>query len=180
MILEKVYDELYGMIEDLKKKIQAGGGSEVTITPALESGVKIADYAIGSDEGSLFAPSNMHSYSTTEHIIGKWIDGTTDVYECTFYLASASTEDAQVGDLSELNVGTVIEGNGVFTNQAGVICPISYSHYTDEYDVTFLITSTKESLELRSGTGNRNLTDIYITLRYTKAPAEAKKTTKKK
>ena len=57
MTLEKVYDELYGMIDDLKKQIAAGGGSDVTITPALESGTKIADFSIGSDEGSLYAPT---------------------------------------------------------------------------------------------------------------------------
>ena len=56
MTIEKVYDELYGMIDDLKKQI-AAGGSDVTITPALESGTKVADYTIGSDEGVLYAPT---------------------------------------------------------------------------------------------------------------------------
>ena len=57
MTIEKVYDELYGMIDDLKKQIAAGGGGDsVTITPALESGVKVADYTIGETEGSLYAP----------------------------------------------------------------------------------------------------------------------------
>ena len=57
MTIEKVYDELYGMIDDLKKQIAAaGGGDSVTITPALESGVKVADYTIGETEGALYAP----------------------------------------------------------------------------------------------------------------------------
>ena len=57
MTIEKVYDELYGMIDDLKKQIAAGGGGdEVTITPAMESGVKVADYTIGETEGSIYAP----------------------------------------------------------------------------------------------------------------------------
>ena len=58
MTIEKVYDELYGMIDDLKKQIAAGGGGDsVTITPALESGTKVADYTIGEDEGALYAPT---------------------------------------------------------------------------------------------------------------------------
>lgn len=57
MTIEKVYDELYGMIDDLKKQIASAGGSDVTITPALESGTKVADYAIGETEGSLYAPT---------------------------------------------------------------------------------------------------------------------------
>ena len=57
MTIEKVYDELYGMIDDLKKHIAAGGGTDVTIVPALESGTKVADYTIGEDEGVIYAPS---------------------------------------------------------------------------------------------------------------------------
>lgn len=34
-----------------------GGGSEVTITPTLQSGTKIADYSIDHEAGSLYAPT---------------------------------------------------------------------------------------------------------------------------
>ena len=34
-----------------------GGGSEVTITPTLQSGTKIADYSIDETSGSLYAPT---------------------------------------------------------------------------------------------------------------------------
>lgn len=57
MTIEKVYDELYGMIEDLKKQIAAGSGTDVTITPALESGTKVADYEIDGEAGVLYAPT---------------------------------------------------------------------------------------------------------------------------
>lgn len=36
-----------------------GGGSEVTITPTLQSGTKIADYSIDSENGSLYAPKGI-------------------------------------------------------------------------------------------------------------------------
>lgn len=79
MKLEKVYDELYGMIEDLKKKIAAmSSGDEVTITPALESGTKVADYTIGEDSGSLYAPSMPNIYGDDEVIVG--YSGTDPVY----------------------------------------------------------------------------------------------------
>lgn len=35
----------------------SGGGSTVSITPVLETGVKIADYEIDGESGELFAPS---------------------------------------------------------------------------------------------------------------------------
>lgn len=56
MILEKVYDELYGMIEDLKKKVQAAEKTDVTIAPALESGTKLADFEIDGTEGTIYGP----------------------------------------------------------------------------------------------------------------------------
>ena len=34
-----------------------GGGSNVTITPTLETGTKIADFTVGETSGELFAPT---------------------------------------------------------------------------------------------------------------------------
>lgn len=69
-------DELQGQIDKLKKMIKsAGGGSTVTITPTLESGVKLADFTIGEDSGVIYAPSNAIVYSSDEVEIGTWIDG---------------------------------------------------------------------------------------------------------
>lgn len=73
MEIRKVYDELYGMIEDLKKQIAAiSGGDEVTITPALDTGTKVADYTIGEDSGVLFAPTPFSfDIGETPQLIGK-------------------------------------------------------------------------------------------------------------
>lgn len=43
---------LSGAISD-----SGGGGSDVTITPTLQSGTKIADFTIDSESGSLYAPT---------------------------------------------------------------------------------------------------------------------------
>ena len=76
MILEKVYDELYGMIEDLKKKVAGiSGGSTVTITPTFESGEKLADFSIDGTDNAIYAPPVKEYYSATEQEIGEWIDG---------------------------------------------------------------------------------------------------------
>lgn len=69
-------DELQGQIDKLKKMIKgAGGGSTVTITPTLDDGVKVADFTIGEDSGSIYAPLNLVYYSSTEQVVGEWTDG---------------------------------------------------------------------------------------------------------
>lgn len=94
MKLEKVYDELYGMIEDLKKKIAAiSSGNAVSITPTLESGVKVADYTIGKDTGSLYAPIETAGvYSSAKTKIGTWTDG-SDLYRKVITAAITGTSD---------------------------------------------------------------------------------------
>lgn len=57
--LAKWISELQAQIDQVKRlAIAAGssGGDTVTITPTLDSGEKIADYAIGDTEGALYAP----------------------------------------------------------------------------------------------------------------------------
>lgn len=61
-----------------------GGGSEVTITPTLQSGTKIADYQIDEDTGSLYAPTPP---TVPEHIV-------TDIYGFN-YTPYPSTEVAR-------------------------------------------------------------------------------------
>lgn len=77
--LTRWVDELQGQIDQLRMALKmAGGGDTVTITPALESGTKVADYTIGDTEGSLFAPPTYAppEYDDTEFDTGKtWTDG---------------------------------------------------------------------------------------------------------
>lgn len=85
-----------------------GGGSTVTITPTLSSGTKIADYSIDGVSDSLYAPSGgggggSHTYSTTEQIVGTWIDG-SDIYERTVVVDSA---------ISQGNYATIISGENI-------------------------------------------------------------------
>ena len=76
MTIEKVYDELYGIIENLKREIAAvaAGETSITITPALDSGTKVADYSIDNTSGSLYAPTPIVpagiKFETTETEVG--------------------------------------------------------------------------------------------------------------
>ncbi len=71
-------------------KVYAGGGSAVTVTQVLSSGTKIAEIDVDGQTTDLYAPEGGSSgdefvnpvlvnranlYSTSERIIGQWIDG---------------------------------------------------------------------------------------------------------
>ena len=60
--------------------------TDVDVTQVLTSGTKIATISVDNVPTDIYAPSaSGHIYSTSEQVVGKWIDGTTDVYERTFY-----------------------------------------------------------------------------------------------
>ena len=67
---------------------QATAGSTVTVTQAVSSGTKIASIKVDDDTTDIYAPGSAHAYSTTEHIVGAWIDN-TPVYERTYELTGA-------------------------------------------------------------------------------------------
>lgn len=121
----------------------SGGGSNVTITPALTEGTKVADYTIDGSEGVLYAPTPTEyeagdnitiedgvisatdttytagnnitiengvisasggssiNYSTTEQVVGTWIDGTI-IYSKTFTFTNR-----EISNTSEVNIGKV-------------------------------------------------------------------------
>lgn len=100
-----------------------GGGSTVTITPTLSSGTKIADYSINGASGSLYAPSGgggggSHTYSTTEQIVGTWIDG-SDIYERTVVISSTISQGDYATIISGENIDLLgINSDGCFLTRS--------------------------------------------------------------
>ena len=170
--VEKVYDELYGMIDDLKKQIAAGGGGdEVTITPALESGTKVADYTIGEDSGSLYAPAPYTplDYSTNEQDTGiKWIDG-SEIYVKSYDFGSDKSCASQAWTYFD---DTTIDGHAfnvdiVGVDSSGTVYRCIGSNYSN--DKIGIMNTRSTNINIR-----------YLTIWYTKnPPTEAKKTKKK-
>lgn len=143
-----------------------GGGSTVTITPTLSSGTKIADYSIDGVSGSLYAPSGgggggSHTYSTTEQIVGTWIDG-SDVYEKTISVSSVSLSSGgyeTVDTITGLDTiiscnGYVVEGNLKYTLN----------------DISLRVIQDGTSVKLYSPSGTTwTISSGAIIIRYTKA-----------
>lgn len=136
MILEKVYDELYGMIEDLKKKVASiSGGSTVTITPTLESGTKVADYTIDETSGAIYTPS------VNDAIIARFGDICMSRHIVEFTFNNSSSADINVADVLPAGhtiiavTGSALGGSFAFGfNTAKTIIA---AKYTENLNATF-------------------------------------------
>ena len=180
MKLEKVYDELYGMIEDLKRKIGAGG-SEVTITPTLESGEKVADYSIDGTEGCIYAPPVPNIYGSDEVIVG--YSGADPVY-CKRVDIAALPSSATTGEYehSIADIDTILAADVYIRDPSGSVynsnsIGIAGSSFSAQYSV--MAWAGKSKIYVMVGT-DRSTWSATVYLRYTKTPpTEAKKNKKK-
>lgn len=176
--LAKWIDELAGDIEILRKKINNTGGDTVTITPALESGVKVADYSIGETTGTLYAPKSVN-YSTAEQETGKtWIDG-SPVYQKTISLGELPNASTLIVAHGISNLDTVISFDGMAFNSVDGGFPLPNVSLTlVSTQLTVWVDSTNITLQTGS---DRSGYYGYMTLYYTKKPpVETKKGGKKK
>lgn len=88
----------------LRVNLAVGGGSEVTITPTYNSGIKIADYSIDGEPGEIYIP-NYPQY--TESVLYTY-SGTTR--QTAFNLSDSITNyDALVFTFDWLYLGSILE-----------------------------------------------------------------------
>ena len=176
--VEKVYDELYGMIEDLKKQIEANAGTHVTITPALESGTKIADFSIGEEESSLYAPTpgDPLVISTTETKIGTY-DG-KDLYAILFKDVSITNTSDNIldADFSSDNDLVFYSVTPRGTLPSGVACELNY--YNNTINDTLYVSSAGLTYYFDKTGGASVFSTADIMVMYTK-PAETRSKKKK-
>lgn len=91
-----------------------GGGSEVTITPTLQSGTKIADYTIDETSGSLYAPSSLiETVSSPLVLVGK--DLRVDL--SNYYTKAEMQIELQTYQRSIQSIDDQLIISGTFNNQ---------------------------------------------------------------
>lgn len=126
-------------------------------------------YAVyGLQSGSV---SNVqHNYSTSEQLIGTWIDG-KPLYEKTIpissYPSQAYTDTYYPHNIANIDIIVDWEGKARFSN--GDTLKLSHSlvqsTYSNEYDFTGTVTKT--DIKIKVGT-NRSSVSGEFTIRYTK------------
>ena len=112
---------------------------------------------------SAISIGNDTDYSTTEKIVGTWIDG-KPLYQKTYHLTTVAGN--QTLNISDLHVDKIILKDCCIIVASGVIVPGVYYENSNDYFRIFSNT-TKDVLNIRTGT-NGSFGDTYITLQYTK------------
>ena len=102
------------------------------------------------------------NYSTTEQIVGRWIDG-KPLYQKTlvFNNITISPEQQNLGDLSSLNIdyGTITDINGYENGQR---------YFLGYAFIRCWLRVPLNNIGFISSDGTRNYNPLYVTIRYTK------------
>lgn len=106
------------------------------------------------------------SYSTEERVVGKWIDGTTDVYEKTFVITPASPPMDWVGFFT-VNMSDLVSVDGYTTYNASGQSAYT-TLYDDYYGCRFAYNPAIARGQLCYYYSNSDITKIVVTVRYTK------------
>lgn len=108
--------------------------------------------------------NNGITYSTTEHVIGKWIDD-SDIYEKTFHVGSLpnNTTAQIVHDIS--NLGRVIDISGTGYSNSGVSIGIPYVNTSVQNQLACYLDGVYLYLNTA---GDLSQYDGYVTIKYLK------------
>lgn len=113
--------------------------------------------------------SASQDYSTTEHVIGKWVDGTTDVYERTFIINSTINSGWNDITTDLTNATQIIDFRGTFKYPANNNAMQPIPHYeTSDYCLYGGFKLDNGNIFLYKGSGFAVISDISITIRYLK------------
>lgn len=109
---------------------------------------------------------DMHTYSTTEHQVGTWIDG-SDLYERTINITAENFTATQDMDISNYIDSTEVihESIGVFNY---IYQGVNYATPINGRETEILYWDGAYKLRLNFGSGSLDSMDAYITIRYTK------------
>lgn len=146
--------------------------ANVTANPADEATDSLTKIGIGSGIYSISGGSSGHTYSTTEAVVGKWIDD-ADVYEKTYYVA-APTKNANtlIADSLMDSIDKVISIEGTYKRSLeSIVMTYKLGESEGGTDSSFIRiempNDTAKGILYNIKTSN-TASDLIIIIRYTK------------
>lgn len=115
--------------------------------------------------------SDWHTYSTTEHAVGTWIDGKT-IYEKTYHYTNyvfSVNVPTDLENLSSLNIDTIVNLGGMFvTGNNGETYALG-DLFAGDYTTVRYVASQKYLIIVTNQALYSPLTTLDVTIQYTKA-----------
>lgn len=154
----KIADVSIGGVE---KDLYAPTPTQVSVTQVQQSGTKIASIAVNGVSTDVYAPNtNRHEYSTSEHVVGVWVDG-RPVYEKTFTVITDSN-NYYIPNTTDIDHLINISG---YTNKENNEYYIPYSDDSDSISISYI-----KNTGIRIFTSNYFVGAQYvINVQYTKS-----------
>lgn len=141
--------------------LYAPNPTQVSVTQLQQSGTKIATIGVNGVNTDLYAPNNgSHEYSTTEHVVGTWIDG-WPVYEKTFTFIT-NTTIYYIPDTTNINHLINVSG---FANKENYDYYIPYIDSTDSISISY---HANNGIRIVSS-NYFNSAEYTLTIQYTKS-----------
>ena len=123
----------------------------------------------GKQYNTILKGMSMDNYSTTEHIVGTWIDG-RPIYEITLDVNTtlSSGENTLYHSISDLDMCIFITGCCTYNNGSEwLILPYVSPDYVSNYSVT-IGNVNSSTYKIFVGQMFTSIENIYVTLRYVK------------
>lgn len=148
-------------LEAYGEKVVGLTGSVVSWTQSQTTGTKIAEIDIDGTTTDVYAPSGGSvNYSTTEQVIGTWIDG-KPLYEKTYNFGALPNNTTKTLAHGITALDTVADFKGIAHNPVShVRIPLPYNQIPCGVANANITVTTYSNLSA--------YTETYITLRYTK------------
>ena len=147
--------------KDIAKQLTTAVQTVPNLVQILRDGFEQAEAGSGSSI----------EYSTTERLIGKWIDG-SDMYEKTYSFKTDSSSTTTAYAFTD-SINKIVNAVGIIDRGDNVFVPISSARYegaTNEL-IGYLINTSAKNIYIFVNDNSFKNKDAYVTLRYTKPTA---------
>lgn len=152
-------------VNGVEKDLYCPNPTQVNVTQVQQSGTKLASIDVNGVNSDIYAPdSNGHEYSTSEHVVGVWVDG-RPVYEKTMFVNAPS--GAGTFDIVTLdsNIDLIVSQSAfLFLSSYIRFLPHTYIGNNDT-NIYFNLPTLKLVIDSDNWEGYQ----ICITLQYTKS-----------
>ena len=171
-ITAKNFKEFYeAILPYLNKGYSAGDGIDID-----SSGEISVDEMASADMSEIITPlpsvmSRKMRYSTDEQVVGVWVDN-KPIYQKTIKYDTAITvttteNDVTIADLSSLNIDEPVNLWGRFLSSGGSQWSI-FNNAASAMTNRMYISNNELHVQSKRGSGSVTLTEIVVTIQYTK------------